>query len=230
MSESIDAAGADWSALRRRFAGEALANVLAFCGWQAETRARAGEDTGPCGALALKLEGGPRQLSVGPVTLLWGGVPLAGRSAPHWPRYVAPGAARFFLTARPLAEPAGLDCELASRLDGGSPCYFTRYTHKRLCALLSRRWPEGFSALDGFARADARALALTIGRFPAAVRRAAEALDPYFVNRYAVELTGVVWRFLHTCPLAEENRRLAQAAEVTLGNALDILNLKEESQ
>ena len=218
MNQSIDAAGADWSALRRRFAGEALANVLAFCGCGPDCRRKEGAGE------VLLLTAGPTVLTlpVGPVVLLWGGTPLEG-SAPDWPRRVAPDAVRFFLTARPLAEPVPLDCDLAARRDGGNPCYFTRYTRKRLCALLSRWSPEGPPFPE-----KGRALALAIDRFPAAVRHAAQALDPYFVNRYAVELAGEVRRFLRACPQTEENRPLLAAARTALGSALGILNLKEE--
>ena len=145
MTGPIDAAGADWPALRRRFAGEALANILAFCGWRAETGERAGEEfearadggagrqwrpssadrvedetIGPYGAFRLQTEDGPRHLNVGPVTLLWRGTPLRGEP-PDWPRRAAPDAARFFLTARPLSAPAELDFDLAARRDECSP-------------------------------------------------------------------------------------------------------------
>lgn len=228
MTKPIDAAGADWPALRRRFAGEALANVLAFCGCDSDCRRKEGTGEG------LLLTAGPTALTlpVGPVTPLWRGEPLGENVPLNWPRRVAPDAARFFLTARPLAEPVTLDFDLASRLDGGNTCYFTCYTLKRLCALLSRPEPEGLSASGGSAgpaRSDGRALVLTVGRFPAAVRRGMEALDPCFVNRYAVELAGEVWRFLCGCPPMGEARLLVQAAEVALRNALNILNLKEES-
>lgn len=224
IDKSIDAAGADWPALRRRFAGEALANLLAFCGCGPDCRRKEGAGEG------LLLTAGPTPLTlpVGPVTPLWRGEPLGQNGPPDWPRRVAPDAARFFLTARPLAEPVTLDFDLASRLDCGNPCYFTCYTLKRLCALLSRRSPEGLSGPAAFTEEE-RVLALAIDRFPAAVRRGLEALDPYYVNRYAVELAGEVWRFLRDCPPTGETRPLLAAAEVALRNALTILNLKEES-
>lgn len=223
MSEPIAAAGEDWPALRRRFAGEALARLLAFCGYSSDCRGREGPGEG------LLLTSGPAVLSlpVGPVALAWGGAPLEG-SAPDWPRRVAPDAARFFLTARPLAEPVTLDCDLAARRDEYNPYYFTCYIHKRLGVLLSRRLPEGLSGPTAFAEEE-RVLALAIDRFPAAVRRAAQASDPYPVNRYAVELAGEVRCFLRVTPLTGETRLLAQAAEVALRNTLNILGLKEGS-
>lgn len=215
----------DWSALRRRFAGEALANILSFCGSSADCRGREGDGE------YLLFTAGPTvcKLPVGRVALLWRGAPL-GETVPDWPRQVPPREARFFLTARPLGEPVTLDIDLTARRDSGNPCYFTCYTCKRLRALLSRPGPEGISAAGGAVDSAGRALTLTIDRFPSAVRRGLESLDPYYVNRYAVELAGEVWRFLHACPLTGENRRLARAAEVTLSSALGILNLKEESQ
>lgn len=228
MSGPIDAAGADWPALRRRFAGEALANMLAFCGCSPDCR----EGDGAGEGLLLTAGTAALTLPVGPVALLWDGAPLSG-SAPDWPRHVSPSAARFFLTARPMAEPAPLDLDLAARRDGHDPYFFTRYTHRRLCALLSRRPPEGPAAPAapaGPAGSDGRGLALAIGRFPAAVRRGSEALDPYFVNRYAVELAGEIRRFLRARPLTAEHRPLLAAARTALGNALGILNLKEELQ
>lgn len=222
MSDAIDAARADWPALRRRFAGESLARVLAFCGWQAETGERAG---GELGAEVILLRTGDksRHFRVGPVELLWRGAPLAG-STPDWPRRAAPGAVRFFLTARPLAEPVVLDCDLAARLDSGNPFYFTCYTHKRLRALLSRPEPEGLFGLAPFT-GEGRALALAIDHFPASVRRAAETADPWPVNRYALDLAAAVRDFLHTGALAL-NRPLLAAAETALGNALGLLGLR----
>lgn len=219
MTGPIDA-GADWPALRRRFAGEALANVLAFCGCGPDCRRKEGAGE------VLLLTAGPTVLTlpVGPVVLLWGGTPLEG-SAPDWPRRVAPDAARFFLTARPLAEPVTLDCDLAARRDEYNPYYFACYIHKRLGVLLSRRLPEGLSGPTAFTEEE-RVLALAIDRFPAAVRRGSEALDPYFVNRYAVELAAAARDLLHT---GASNRPLLAAAETALGNALNILDLKEES-
>lgn len=216
MSEPIAAAGEDWPALRRRFAGEALARLLAFCGCSSDCRRREGPGEG------LLLTSGPAVLSlpVGPVALAWGGAPLEG-SAPDWPRYVAPDAARFFLTARPLAEPVTLDCDLAARRDEYNPYYFACYIHKRLGVLLSRRLPEGLSGPAAFAEEE-RVLALAIDRFPAAVRRAAQASDPYPVNRYAVELAAAARNLLHTGAGAP-NRPLLAAAETALGNALGIL-------
>lgn len=211
----------DWAALRRRFAGEALARVLAFCGWQAGTDER----DGPRGADGLFLweEGGRTLLKTGPVELLWRGTPADGEP-PDWPRSASPDAARFFLTARPLAEPVPLDLDLAARRDENNPYYFTCYIQKRLGALLSRREPEGLSAPSSLTGAG-RALALAVGRFPAAVRRAAEGRDPYPVNRFAVELAAELRQFIHAVPMMGEHRRLGQAAGTALGNALDLLGV-----
>lgn len=205
----------DWAALRRRFAAEALANVLAYCGWQAGTAECSGAETGS--AILLRSEGGTRRLEVGPVALLWRGETLTGLP-PDWPRSVSPAAARYFLTARPLAETVPLDFDLAARRDVGSPYYFVCYTKKRLCALLSRPGEEG----PGLS-AEGRALALAVDRFPAAVRRASAYGDPCFVNRCALTLAETVQGFLRT---GGYDRPLLTAAETALSNALGILNLK----
>lgn len=211
----------DWSALRRRFAGEALGNVLAFCGWQAGTGEWAGGAVSPGGGLLLETAGGPRRLEVGPVELLWQGKPLEG-NPPDWPRSVSPGAARFFLTARPLGEAAVLDLDLAARRDENDPYYFTCSIQKRLNALLSRPEPEGRSIPDPFTGAG-RALALAADRFPAAVRRAAECRDPFPVNRCALALAGAARAYLRT---GGDCRPLLAAAGVALGNALGLLGVK----
>lgn len=236
----------DWDALRRRFAAQALGEVLAFCGWQAGTLELSGADfgaraegdvlscpparrrgehvppanTAPCPVVRLRRSDESRYLKAGPVTLLWDGAVLTG-VPPDWPRSVSPAAARFLLTARPLAETVPLDFCLAARRDPGSPYYFTCYMERRLRALLSRPGPEG-SAAPGLA-VGGRALALAVDRFPAAVRRGAEGCDPCFVNRYAVELAGEVRRFLRARPLTGAARPLLAAAEIALGNALRIL-------
>lgn len=204
----------DWAALRRRFAGQALARVLACCGWQAGTV----EHTGlcPAGALLLRTDEGARQLEAGPVELFWRGAPLAG-PPPDWPRSVSPGAARFFLTARPLAEAVRLDFDLAARRDAGNPYHLVCCTKKRLA-----RFRPGSAAPD--CPAGGRALALAIDRFPAAVRRAAALRDPWPVNRCALSLAEAAQGFLRA---GGRDRPLLAAAETALSNALGILNLKE---
>lgn len=214
MSTPALSAGEDWAALRRRFAGEALARVLAYCGFAVEAVGTIGRD----GALVLKTEERSRRLETGPVALFWRGAPLDGEP-PDWPREVSEAAARFFLTARPLAEAADLDFDLAARRDGANPHYFTCYTEKRLRALLSRREPEGCSVLDPFTGAG-RALALAVERFPAAARRAAEDRDPFPVNRCARALAGAARDYLRA---GGEHRPLLAAAETALANALGIL-------
>lgn len=218
MAEDTLPAGGDWAALRRRFAGEALVQTLAFCAHAARFRRREGST----GGLLLTIEGETTALHTGPVTLLWQGEALD--TPPDWPRGIPPDAARFFLTARPLCAPLALDLDLASRRDDDNPYYFTCYTQKRLRALLSRPEAEGLAAPPSWPP-EGRALALTVDRFPAAVRQAAEDLDPYPVNRYALTLAGAARRFLRSRPTGGA-RPLLRAAETALGNALHILNLR----
>lgn len=207
----------DWGALRRRFAAQSLGSVLAFCGWQVRCSGSAGDEEG----LFLCAEGKRLPLQTGGVALLWRGKPLEA-APPDWPRSISPAAARFFLTARPLGETAELDFDLAARRDAGSPFYSTCYTQRRLRGLLSRSGPEG-RCVPAPLTDEARALALAVDRFPAAVRRSAQALDPFPVNRYAVELAGEVRRFLRVCPPAGKALPLLAAAETALANALGIL-------
>lgn len=206
---------ADWTALRCAAAGQALARILAAGGGEVTARRR--EGGAPC--LLLTAEGGTRQLEAGAVKLLWRGVPLDGE-APDWPRAVDPDAARFFLTARPLSAPAELDFDLAARRDAGNPFYRTVYTLKRLRTLCSRPGAEGPAAPK--LTEEGRALALAVGRFPAAVRRGAESCDPWPVNRCAVELAEEARRFLRG---GAENLPLLRAAETALGNALALLGI-----
>lgn len=208
----------DWSALRRRTAGQALARLLAFSGWRAGTVERdAPAGACPAGAILLHTPNGVRQLEVGPVQLLWGGSPLTG-APPDWPRSLAPEAACFFLTARPLAEAVTLDFDLAARRDAGNPYYFICYTRRRLGALSTRRGPDGSDALRF--SAEGRDLALALDRFPAAVRRACALCDPWPVNRCALALAEAAQGFLRA---RGEDRPLLAAAESTLGNALGLL-------
>ena len=216
MNEPI-AAGEDWPALRRRFAGEALARVLAFCGHAARCRRREGAGDG----LFLTEGGQTVPLRVGPAALLWRGEPLDG-VPPDWPRDVSGGAARFFLTARPLAATAALDLDLAARRDDSNPYYFVLCIQRRMQSLLSRRVPEERAAAGELSEAG-RALAVTVGRFPAEVRRAAGNRDPYPVNRYALELAGAARQFLRT---GEEDPALLAVAEMTLRNALSLLGAR----
>lgn len=202
----------DWNVLRRRFAAEALGNVLAFCGWQAGVA----EHTGSCRALLLRTARGTRQLEVGPVELLWDGAPLTG-APPDWPGDISPEAARFLLTARPLASTVPLDLDLAARRDAGNPFYLACYTKRRLAALLTR---SGLADDAAPLPDEGRALALAVDRFPAAVRRACTLGDPWPVHRCALALAESAQGFLHA---GGRDRALLAAAEIALGNALGIL-------
>lgn len=233
----------DWDALRRRFAAQALGEVLAFCGWQAGTLELSGADfgaraegdvlscpparrrgehvppanTAPCPVVRLRRSDESRYLKAGPVTLLWDGAVLTG-VPPDWPRSVSPAAARFFLTARPLGETVGLDFDLAARRDAGSAYHIVCYTQRRLRTLLSRPGSEG-PAAPGLPE-EGRALALAVDRLPAAVRRAAADGDPYFINRFALALAEAVRGFLCAGGV---DRPLLAAAEIALGNAMGLL-------
>lgn len=222
MTGALLSAREDWSALRRRFAGEALGNVLAFCGWQVRFSRRAGGEDG----LFLTAEGKRLPRQTGSVELLWNGAPLTG-TPPDWPGSVPPAAARFFLTARPLPETVRLDFDLAVRRDAGSPYHFTCCAEKRLHTLLSRPGPEGRCVPAAPLTGEARALALAVDRFPAAVRRSAQTLDPFPVNRYALTLAEAARACLSA---GVRDRPLLAAAETALVSALGILNLKEASQ
>lgn len=216
MGESTLSPGENWSALRRRFAGEALVRVLGFCGHPVQCRGREGVEDG----LFLTENGQRVTLRVGPTALLWRGRPLEGES-PDWPRNVSSDAARFFLTAHPLSAAAALDLDLAARRDDSNQYYFVCYMRKRIRTILLR--PSEAPAVPGELSEAGRALALKAGRFPAVTRRAAGSRDPYPVNRYALELAETARQYLGT---REENRPLLAAAEVTLGNALDLLGVQ----
>lgn len=142
-------------------------------------------------------------------------------------------ALRYFLTARPVRRPLGLDLDLAVRRDGGNPLYRVQYAHARLCTLTARRGEDAPGDIDPalLSAAEERALIKTLARYPGQLRRAAREGDPSRVNRYLTALAGDFRRWYDACHMGGEGGlgaarlKLARCTRRVLADGLGLLGV-----
>jgi arginyl-tRNA synthetase len=147
-------------------------------------------------------------------------------------------AARWFFASRSATSAIDFDIELAKKQSAENPVYYVQYAHARIAAIVRRAVETGLvpapslppAALDGAPEA---ALVRAITRFPEVVEDAVRAEETHGVTAYATELATTFHAFYRDARVvdpAEPERSaarlaLAQAARVTLANALDLLGI-----
>lgn len=111
---------------------------------------------------------------------------------------------------------------------------YVQYSHARLCSILRKAADagEGAAAPDWAALADARPLILTLGRYPDAVRAAAQKAEPSLVTGYLLGLCREVnsWyaanRVLGEAPeLTAARLRIVDAARTIIAAGLAVLGV-----
>lgn len=155
---------------------------------------------------------------------------------------VGPDATRFFFVLRRIDSHLTFDLELAKAQKSENPVYYVQYAHARIASVL-RKAREEFGSVPSSDDApppgeEECALLQVAGRFPDAVERAAEELEPYVVTEYLQLLAGAFQRYyqhgdkdesfriLH----ADERLRSARLAaargvQVVLRNGLALLGV-----
>ncbi len=138
---------------------------------------------------------------------------------------IGPQRARFFYLLRPADEPLELDLDLAKRESEANPWHWIRTALKR-CGE-AREGPETTTGLSptGYA------LLEWLAEFPAAVRTAAAAREPYGMIRYALETARRYLEWDQEGPGSGASAEraapssLARASRTVLRNALAIVGV-----
>jgi arginyl-tRNA synthetase len=156
---------------------------------------------------------------------------------------VGPDATRFFFVLRKIDSHLTFDLELAKAQKSENPVYYVQYAHARLASVL-RKALEQFgpdpaggaeSALPGEEEA---ALLQVAARFPDAVERAAEELEPYVITEYLQKMAAALqsyyqlgdkderFRMIHPDGATRRMRLdVARAVQVVLRNGLALLGV-----
>ncbi|MDP3773628.1 MAG: arginine--tRNA ligase, partial [Gemmatimonadales bacterium] len=147
-------------------------------------------------------------------------------------------AARYFFLMRRSDTPFAFDIDLATSQTDENPVFYVQMAHARMSGIfrVGEISPESvtFDGVDVAALPDPSEADLIklLGRYPLAVRRAAEALEPQRVTAYLEELARAAHLWYHRCrvlgePPAVERARLAlaRATKIVLANGLSILGL-----
>jgi arginyl-tRNA synthetase len=161
---------------------------------------------------------------------------------------VGPDAARFFFVLRRLDSHLTFDLELAKAQKSENPVFYVQYAHARIASVL-RKAQEQYGPLglpgDGRGWVDAALpgegeaqLLQVTGRFPDAVERAAEELEPYVITEYLLGLAAALQsyyqkgdkderlRMIHPEPGTRRMRlAAARAVQVVLRNGLSLLGV-----
>ena len=153
-------------------------------------------------------------------------------------------AARWFFASRAVTTGIDFDIELAKKQSNENPVYYVQYAHARIASILRKAEGVGLApaahvngALSAAPEASAPApealLARAIARFPEVVEDAVAAEETQGITAYATELATTFHGFYRDARVvdADEPARsaarlaLAQAARITLANALALLGI-----
>jgi len=147
-------------------------------------------------------------------------------------------AVRFFLVMRKPDSHLQFDVDLALKKTEENPVFYVQMAHARMAGIFR----VGGIAAESVSAEGVDVAALTdeseaellkvLGRFPDAIARAAEALEPHRVANYLEELSRAAHLWYHRCrvlgePPAVEKARLAlaRATQIVLSNALALLGV-----
>jgi arginyl-tRNA synthetase len=146
-------------------------------------------------------------------------------------------AARWFFASRAATTGIDFDIELAKKQSNENPVYYVQYAHARIASILRKAGEAGLAPATGVAGtlsgAPEAALARAVARFPEVVEDAVAAEETQGITAYATELATTFHGFYRDARVvdADEPERsaarlaLAEAARVTLANALGLLGI-----
>ena len=147
-------------------------------------------------------------------------------------------AVRYFFLMRKADSQLSFDIDLALKRTEENPVFYVQMAHARMSGIFRVGGVEAASVTGEGADvavltdpSEAELLKL-LARFPAAVGRAAEGLDPQRITTYLEELARAAHLWYHRCrvlgesaPVERARLALARAAQVVLANALTLLGL-----
>jgi len=146
-------------------------------------------------------------------------------------------AARWSFASRGYTSAIDFDIELAKKQSNENPVYYVQYAHARIASILRKAAEAGLSpaasvagALGGAPEA---ALSRAVARLPEVVEDAVLAEETQMITAYATDLATTFHAFYRDARVvdASEPERsahrlaLAEAARVTLANALGLLGI-----
>ena len=146
-------------------------------------------------------------------------------------------AVRFFFNNRQSNSHLEFDMALAVRQDADNPVYYVQYAHARLCSLLAMLTQEGHAVpqtidADLLTHAAERELMLALAAYPSEIERAAREREPFYINRYLIDLAGRFHRFYNACrvkdvepPLLGARLCLCACTRQVLQNGLTLLGI-----
>ena len=146
-------------------------------------------------------------------------------------------AARWFFASRAATTGIDFDIELAKKQSNENPVYYVQYAHARIASILRKAAGTGLAPATGvtgaLAGAPEAALARAIARFPEVVEDAVKAEETQGITAYATELATTFHGFYRDARVVDEDAperstarlALADAARITLANALNLLGI-----
>jgi arginyl-tRNA synthetase len=150
---------------------------------------------------------------------------------------VGADAARWFFASRSATTGIDFDIELAKKQSSENPVYYVQYAHARIASILRKAAEAGLAPAAGvegaLSGAPEAALARAVARFPEVVEDAVAAEETHGITAYATDLATTFHGFYRDARVvdATEPERsaarlaLAEAARVTLANALGLLGI-----
>jgi len=147
-------------------------------------------------------------------------------------------AVRYFFVARSNDTQLDFDTKLAKSQSNENPVYYVQYAHARICTMLKNAEAQGID-LD----ADFDATLLTteyeldllkkLGELPQVVTDSAKKRAPYQITQYVYDLASLLHRFYNAEKVLDTDNldltyariALMKAVQITLANALDILDV-----
>ena len=148
-------------------------------------------------------------------------------------------AARFYFNLREANSQFDFDLDLAVEQSSQNPVYYVQYAHARICSIFKNLAAEGISLADcsredlcRLRQPEEVELIRQIALFPGEVTESAKNYDPARITRYSMELANHFHKFYNACRVKVEDQGLMQArlhlckaAQITVSNALAILNI-----
>ncbi len=144
---------------------------------------------------------------------------------------------RYFFLMRSPNTHLEFDLDLAKEASEKNPVFYLQYAHARICSILRKADEEGISiqreARFALLTHEAeKALIKELLRFPEALARAAESMEPHQVANYLREVAVAFTQFYGHCriigeeaDLATARLRLARAAQHVLANGMRVLGV-----
>jgi len=152
---------------------------------------------------------------------------------------VGPDVAKFFFLTRKMNSHLDFDLELAKKQSLENPVYYIQYAHARICGILEHNKTKDQVELKGadpslLKEEEELALLKKLREYPEILSSAYEALEPYRITDYLLELASQFHSFYTKHKVVSESVQLTQArlvlvscVKVVISNALGLLGISQ---